>query len=124
MWRLILLKQTFYTFSLGMLKHTCSLVGLATRTLLRKVVVFLLVFYKTFVSFFFTGSCRFVPSCSSYAREAVERHGTIHGLWLAILRLVRCQPFCRGGFDPVPTLRGERTLTPSSHASRELMRKV
>jgi len=124
MYRLMLLKQTFFTFSLGMLKHTCNLAGFATRAFFRKVAIYLIVFYKTFVSFFFTGSCRFVPSCSSYAREAVERHGTIYGLWLAALRLIRCQPFCSAGFDPVPILRGERKLTSNSHASKELMRKI
>lgn len=46
--------------------------------------------------------CRFYPSCSSYAIEAVEVHGTGRGLWLAARRLVRCRPFGPSGFDPVP----------------------
>lgn len=46
--------------------------------------------------------CRFHPSCSSYAREAVARHGTMRGLWLALKRLARCHPFAEGGVDSVP----------------------
>lgn len=48
------------------------------------------------------GCCRFYPTCSCYAREAVEKHGSVRGLWLAIKRLGRCHPFNDGGFDPVP----------------------
>ena len=46
--------------------------------------------------------CRFVPSCSEYAAEAIETHGTMHGGRLALLRICRCHPFHPGGFDPVP----------------------
>jgi putative membrane protein insertion efficiency factor len=51
---------------------------------------------------FFRGSCRFHPTCSHYAVEALELHGPLRGAWLAFTRILRCQPFCRGGFDPVP----------------------
>ena len=50
--------------------------------------------------------CRFIPSCSQYAHEAVERHGARRGGWLALKRLARCHPFCSGGYDPVPDLQG------------------
>ncbi len=46
--------------------------------------------------------CRFVPSCSEYAREAVEKHGAILGSWLAAKRIARCHPYHPGGYDPVP----------------------
>lgn len=48
------------------------------------------------------GACRFEPSCSAYARDAFCTHGAIRGTWLTLRRLVRCQPWCDGGFDPVP----------------------
>jgi len=58
--------------------------------------------YQVVLSPFFGGSCRFLPSCSAYAAEAIERHGVIKGGTLAIRRLARCHPFCAGGHDPVP----------------------
>jgi len=47
-------------------------------------------------------SCRFFPSCSEYAREAVARHGAVKGMWLAMRRILRCHPYHPGGYDPVP----------------------
>jgi putative membrane protein insertion efficiency factor len=49
--------------------------------------------------------CRFYPSCSCYAHTAIERHGVVRGMWLGARRLLRCHPFCAGGFDPVPDQR-------------------
>jgi uncharacterized protein len=59
--------------------------------------------YKICISPYFTGSCRFLPSCADYAAEAIERHGVVQGGWLAVRRLARCQPLCAAGHDPVPS---------------------
>jgi uncharacterized protein len=59
-------------------------------------------FYKIFFSPFLGGACKFYPSCSNYAQEAIELHGARRGSWLALKRLGRCRPFTKGGFDPVP----------------------
>jgi uncharacterized protein len=59
-------------------------------------------FYKIFFSPFLGGACKFYPSCSNYAQQAIELHGARRGVWLALKRLGRCRPFTKGGFDPVP----------------------
>ena len=68
------------------------------------VLLALIQLYRTFLSPFFGGACKYYPSCSNYASEAVSRHGARRGLVLALKRLGRCHPFARGGFDPVPGL--------------------
>jgi len=68
----------------------------------QKVVVFGLLFYKSQISPFLPSACKYQPTCSMYAKEAVERFGVLKGLWLATRRLLRCHPFARGGYDPVP----------------------
>ena len=59
-------------------------------------------FYQRFISPLLPPACRFYPSCSAYAAGAIERHGAFKGGSLALRRLLRCHPFSRGGFDPVP----------------------
>ena len=61
--------------------------------------------YKALISPLFTGACRFHPSCSTYAADALREHGLTRGLWLTVRRLARCQPFGGSGFDPVPPRR-------------------
>jgi uncharacterized protein len=73
-------------------------VGMAAR-----VGLMALRFYKAYLSVLFAGQCRFVPSCSQYSYEAVERFGLARGSWLTLKRLLRCHPFSgKFGFDPVP----------------------
>ncbi len=63
---------------------------------------FLIRAYKLCISPFFPPSCRFYPSCSSYALEAINKHGAGKGFVLIFKRLIRCNPYCKGGYDPVP----------------------
>jgi putative membrane protein insertion efficiency factor len=65
-------------------------------------LLFLIRAYQSIHVAFFRGSCRFHPTCSHYALEAIQLHGPGRGTLLAAARVLRCQPFCRGGFDPVP----------------------
>ena len=59
--------------------------------------------YRYFLSPWWGGQCRFSPSCSEYAMDAVREHGSVRGSWLALRRVSKCHPWHRGGFDPVPT---------------------
>jgi uncharacterized protein len=68
----------------------------------RGILAGLIRLYQRLVSPLLPPSCRFYPSCSQYALEAITRHGALKGGWLAARRLVRCHPFHPGGYDPVP----------------------
>ena len=70
---------------------------------MKKVFLLLIRFYQNAVSPWFPARCRFRPTCSAYAYEAVSKYGTFKGGWLALRRLLRCHPFYKGDFfDPVP----------------------
>jgi uncharacterized protein len=68
---------------------------------MKRAVLEILKLYKTFLSPFLPPACRFTPTCSEYAMEAVEKYGALKGTWLGVKRILRCQPFCKGGHDPV-----------------------
>ena len=68
----------------------------------RRIAVYLLRLYQRFVSPFLPAACRYSPTCSEYAIGAIETHGLLHGSVLAAWRIARCNPWSRGGFDPVP----------------------
>jgi putative membrane protein insertion efficiency factor len=75
----------------------------AQRSIPVRAALLALRFYKAYLSILFAGSCRFEPTCSRYAYEAIERFGVARGIWLGLKRLLRCQPLSRKfGYDPVP----------------------
>ena len=65
------------------------------------LVLDLLGIYKAVISPFLPAACRFEPSCSEYTKQAVEKYGAVKGTWMGVKRILRCQPFCKGGHDPV-----------------------
>lgn len=69
---------------------------------MKRILIFLIRLYRWTLSAALGPSCRFEPSCSVYAEEAIARHGAGRGGWMTVRRLSRCHPFCRGGIDPVP----------------------
>jgi putative membrane protein insertion efficiency factor len=69
---------------------------------MRRVLIALVRFYRRRISPLFPPSCRFTPTCSAYALEALEKYGAAKGSWLALKRLLKCHPFHAGGHDPVP----------------------
>jgi putative membrane protein insertion efficiency factor len=68
---------------------------------MKYAVLEVLKLYKTFISPFLPPACRFTPTCSVYTMEAVEKYGAFKGTWMGAKRILRCQPFCKGGHDPV-----------------------
>jgi hypothetical protein len=83
-----------------------------------RAALFALRFYKAYLSILFAGSCRFEPTCSRYAYEAIERFGLARGVWLGIKRLLRCQPLSRKfGYDPVPEKKKNMGLEMNAAAS-------
>ncbi|MBI5518677.1 MAG: membrane protein insertion efficiency factor YidD [Desulfovibrio sp.] len=81
----------------------------------QSVLLALIWLYQRLLSPLFAGSCRFEPSCSQYARQAVILHGACKGGLLTLWRILRCQPLCRGGYDPVPV--GFTPNVPDTHVS-------
>ena len=69
---------------------------------MKKLIISSILFYQKYISPIKKPCCRFYPVCSVYAIKSIERFGVFKGLFLSILRVLRCNPFFRGGFDPVP----------------------
>jgi putative membrane protein insertion efficiency factor len=85
-----------------------------------RAALFALRFYKAYLSILFAGSCRFEPTCSRYAYEAIERFGVARGVWLGLKRLLRCHPLSRKfGYDPVPEKWEEM---PTSSAAEKVLK--
>ncbi|MHB1316067.1 MAG: membrane protein insertion efficiency factor YidD [Christensenellales bacterium] len=68
----------------------------------QRILIAIIGFYKKRISPIFPPACRFQPTCSAYAAEAIAKYGAGKGSWLAFKRILRCNPFCKGGYDPVP----------------------
>lgn len=69
---------------------------------MKRILIAIVRGYKKHISPMLPPSCRFTPTCSEYAVEALQKHGAWKGSLLAIWRILRCNPFCKGGYDPVP----------------------
>ena len=85
------------------LGHSVGATATARKNIATRIALFVLRCYKIYLSMLFAGTCRFEPTCSQYAYEAIERFGVLRGVWLGSKRLARCHPFSgQFGFDPVP----------------------
>ena len=73
---------------------------------MKRILVGLIAGYRLLLSPFLGPSCRFYPTCSAYAAEAIEKHGALRGTWLALKRISKCHPWHAGGVDPVPPVNG------------------
>lgn len=69
---------------------------------MKKIILLLIRFYQKYISIFLGKNCRFIPTCSAYTYEAIERFGILKGGFLGIKRILKCHPWNPGGFDPVP----------------------
>lgn len=69
--------------------------------ILRKAIIKLIEFYQQYISPMFPDTCRFVPSCSTYSKLAFEKYGVFKGFYLSFWRILRCNPFCKGGREPL-----------------------
>lgn len=70
--------------------------------MIKKALVKIIGFYRANISPLKQPTCRFIPTCSAYAIEALDKYGALKGSWLAVRRILRCHPFHKGGYDPVP----------------------
>ena len=85
------------------------------RRIAKQIVLQLLKGYKWAISPMFPPSCRYTPTCSEYAMEAIDRYGAIRGGLMAAWRILRCHPFVKGGYDPVVKQSGDSTQARTAH---------
>ncbi|MGN1098542.1 MAG: membrane protein insertion efficiency factor YidD [Clostridia bacterium] len=70
--------------------------------MISRFFIFLIKVYRKYISPLKSPCCRFYPTCSQYALEAFQKYGALKGLYLSVRRILRCNPFCKGGYDPLP----------------------
>lgn len=103
--------------------ESCGLMGKIVRQFLGALLLGLIHTYRVTLGWALGGQCRFHPTCSAYGLEAIRVHGPFYGGWLTLRRIGRCQPFSRGGYDPVPLpgkVSGEKpAFTPSGDTGRK-----
>jgi len=71
---------------------------------MKKIIILLIGFYQKHISPLKPATCRFYPTCSEYAAQALKKYGLLKGLWLSVGRMLRCHPFNPGGYDPLPDI--------------------
>ena len=76
---------------------------------MKRLLLALIRFYQRYISPARPPCCRFIPTCSNYGLEAIERFGAFKGGMLTLFRILRCNPFCKGGYDPVPQKKEKRS---------------
>ncbi|KLA44688.1 hypothetical protein LRP_118 [Ligilactobacillus ruminis] len=94
--------------------------------MLKKILIAPILFYKKYISPLLPPSCRYYPTCSTYMIEAIKKHGAFLGLIMGCSRILRCNPFIRGGYDPVPdhfTLRRNRNPKDGSSYEQQELKK-
>ncbi|MCP4400335.1 MAG: membrane protein insertion efficiency factor YidD [bacterium] len=68
---------------------------------MQRILISLITIYRNYISPFFPPTCRFYPTCSEYGIQALQKYGALRGSWMTLWRILRCQPFSRGGYDPL-----------------------
>lgn len=86
---------------------------------LKKIILLLIKFYQVCISPFLGKNCRFYPTCSAYTYEAIEIHGIIKGVYLGVKRILKCHPYNKGGYDPVPPKKTNKKITEEERKERE-----
>jgi len=79
------------------------------KSLAKRILIFPIRVYQKFISPLLPPACRYEPTCSHYSVQAIEKHGALKGLWLAIKRIASCNPWGGSGYDPVPPAKGENS---------------
>ena len=86
---------------------------------MKRILIWLISFYRKYLSPLKSTKCPYFPSCSQYGLEAVQRYGAIKGGLLSIWRILRCNPFSKGGYDPVPSMKAKASTKTSVKTKKE-----